>query len=49
MAIQLSMIVTMTSWAPVWDFRTPAMLPQIAPPTTPARMAAIRWIGKGIE
>ena len=34
----LSMIVVITSWAPVFAFSTPGMPPQNAPPRTPARM-----------
>mgnify|MGYP003694283963 CR=1 FL=1 len=41
-AIQLSMIVVITSWAPVVAFRKPAIPAQIAPaaaaPTTASRM-----------
>ena len=34
----LSMIVVITSWAPVLARRTPGMPPHSAPPTKPARM-----------
>ena len=45
--MKFSMIVLITSWAPVRALRNPAMPPQNAPPTSPARMARGRWIAAG--
>ena len=43
MAIQLSMIVEITSWAPTVAFRNPAMPAQSAPQSAPAIVAKRMW------
>jgi hypothetical protein len=47
-AIQFSMIVVMTSWAPTVAFRIPAMPPQIPPITIAARSAMRMCSGRGV-
>ena len=42
-----SMIVVITSWAPVFAFSTPGMPPQKAPPSTPARVTRSSASGSG--
>ena len=46
-AIELSMIVVTTSWAPDKAFRAPGIQPQAAPASIPARRAAVIAIGAG--
>ena len=43
MAIQLSMIVEITSWAPTVAFRNPAMPAQSAPQSAPTTIASRMW------
>ena len=47
MAIQLSMIVVITSWAPTVAFITPA-IPAQAAPASVAPITAIRMCGTGL-
>ena len=46
-AMLFSMIVVITSWAPVFAFSTPGMPPQKAPPSTPARVTTSSASGAG--
>ena len=46
-AIELSMIVVTTSWAPDHAFRAPGIQPQNAPAAIPARTAAVIATGAG--
>jgi len=45
--MKLSMIVVITSWAPVWARSQPGMPPQMAPPMKPARIARGRCTTSG--
>ena len=46
MAIQFSMIVVITSWAPTVAFKMPAIPPQMPPATIDARRATRMWRGR---
>ncbi len=48
MAIQLSMIVVITSWAPVVALRIPAIPPHTAPASSAAKMAMMMCSTRGV-